>query len=284
MMGFKRYIRPGTVVSVVFHLGVLIAALLSVSPDAFRAPPPDAMLVEVVMPEESPRFEGWPSNLHSSGSGKQPSADGKGPVTQAPPPNPRPQSEQQAQQRPIPPHEAEDATAPRLPAPEAMQADLVHTEKTDPEKQNKSSERQPTVSPPTEPRPEQPNIAEEVRQYVALGGPLGGGFAAPPVGTNILGDDWTAPFRERVGMCSKLEGVEPTDKVSIQIRISFNRDGTLTSPPHLLVPAPSTKQKALMESAVEALQRCQPFTMLPLEKYKQWKTMVVYVTPLLMYR
>jgi len=50
------------------------------------------------------------------------------------------------------------------------------------------------------------------------------------------------------------------------------------------VPAPSTKQKALMESAVEALQRCQPFTMLPLEKYKQWKTMVVYVTPLLMYR
>ena len=28
----------------------------------------------------------------------------------------------------------------------------------------------------------------------------------------------------------------------------------------------------------------QPFTMLPLEKYKQRKTMVVYVTPLLMYR
>jgi hypothetical protein len=165
-----------------------------------------------------------------------------------------------------------------------MQADLVRPEKTDPEKQKKSPERQPAASPPAEQRPEQPNIAEEVEQYVALGGPLGGGFAAPPVGTNILGDDWTAPFRERVAMCSKLEGVEPTDKISIQIRISFNRDGTLTSPPHLLVPAPSTKQKALMESAVEALQRCQPFTMLPLEKYKQWKTMVVYVTPLLMYR
>jgi hypothetical protein len=39
-----------------------------------------------------------------------------------------------------------------------------------------------------------------------------------------------------------------------------------------------------MESAVDALQRCQPFTMLPLEKYQQWKTMMVYVTPLLMYR
>jgi len=121
-------------------------------------------------------------------------------------------------------------------------------------------------------------------QYVALGGPLGGGFAAPPVDTNVLGYDWTAPFRERVGMCSKLDGVEPGDKFSIKIRISFNRDGTLMSPPHLLVPAPSAKQKALMESAVDALQRCQPFTMLPPEKYKQWETMVVYVTPLLVYR
>ncbi len=52
---------------------------------------------------------------------------------------------------------------------------------------------------------------------MALGGPLGDGFAAPPVDTN--------------------------DKVSIKIRISFNRDGTLMSPPHLLVPAPSEKRK-----------------------------------------
>jgi hypothetical protein len=113
-------------------------------------------------------------------------------------------------------------------APKATQAELVRTEKTEPEKQNKSSERQLAASPPTEQSPEQPNIAEEVRQYVALGGPLGGGFAAPPVDTNVLGYDWTAPFRERVGMCSKLDGVEPADKVSIKIRISFKRDGTPT--------------------------------------------------------
>jgi hypothetical protein len=77
-------------------------------------------------------------------------------------------------------------------------------------------------------------------QYVALGGPLGGGFAAPLVNTDVPGYDWTAPFRKRVGVCSKMpEGVDPGDKVSIKIRISFNRDGTLASPPRLLVPAPS---------------------------------------------
>ena len=51
---------------------------------------------------------------------------------------------------------------------------------------------------------------------MALGGPLGGGFAAPPVDTNVSGYDWTTPFRERVSACSKVpEGVDPGDKVSI---------------------------------------------------------------------
>ena len=157
----------------------------------------------------------------------------------------------------------------------------MRAEKTEPEKQNQSSEAQTASSPSTEQTPEQPNIAEAVAQYAALGGPLGGGFAAPPVDTNAPGYDWTMPFRERVGMCSKRpEGVEPGDKFSIKIRISFNRDGTLASPPRLLVPTPSAKQRALMESAVDALQTCQPFTMLPPEKYRQWKTMEVYVIPL----
>ncbi len=280
MIGLKRYIRPGLAVSVIGHLAALIGGLFFVGANAFHAPPPEAMVVEVVTPDEMPRFEGTPSNLHSSGSETPSPANGKGPVTQAPPPQPRPQQQQQSRERPTPQREANEAPAPRPPAPEATQAELVSAEKTELEKQNQSSERQPAASPP-EQTPEQPNIAEAVAQYVALGGPLGGGFAAPPVDTNVPGYDWTAPFRKRVGVCSKVrEGVEPDDKVSIKIRISFNRDGTLVSPPRLLVPAPTAKQQALMESAVEALERCQPFTMLPAEKYKQWKTMVLYVTPL----
>ena len=95
------------------------------------------------------------------------------------------------------------------------------------------------------------------------------------------GYDFTAPFRERVSLCSKLpEGVEAGDKVSIKIRVSFNRDGTLASPPRLLVPAPSAKLQALLETAIDALERCQPFTMPPPEKYKQWETMVFDIMPM----
>jgi hypothetical protein len=281
MTGLKRYIRPGLVVSVGGHLGALIAGLLFVGANAFHPPPPDAMVVEVVTPEDLPRFSGTPSSLRSSGSETPSPSNGKGPVTQAPPPSPRPQPQQQTEQRPTPQQEAKAAAPQHPPAPEAPQAELVRAEKTEPEKQNQPSEAQPASSPPTEPTPEQPNIADLVAQYAMLGGPLGGGFAAPPVDTSVAGYDFTAPFRERVSSCSKLPvGVDPGDKVTIKIRVSFKRDGTLTAPPRLLVPAPTAKQQALMDSAVDALERCQPFTMLPPDKYKQWKTMVLDIFPL----
>ena len=276
MIGLNRYLRLGLAVSVIVHLAALAVGWFLVGASSLHAPPPEAMVVEVVTQDEMPRFEGMPSNLHSSGSETPLPANGKGPVTQAPP-----QHEQQSHQNPIQQREAKETPAPRPPAAEATQAELVRAEKTEPEKQDQSSERQPAASPPREQRPEQPNITEEVAQYLANGGPLGGGFAAPPVETNLSSYDWTVQFRERVGMCSRVPmWIDPTDKVNIKIRISFNRDGTLASPPRSLVAAPSAKQQALMDSAVDALGRCQPFTMLPQEKYKQWKTMEVYVTPL----
>ena len=35
-----------------------------------------------------------------------------------------------------------------------------------------------------------------------------------------------------------------------------------------------------MESAINALQKCQPYTMLPAAKYKQWKTLDLVFSPL----
>jgi hypothetical protein len=277
MIGLKPYLRPGLVVSVIGHLGLLIGGLILAGASASYAPPPDAMVVEVLTPDDMPRFEGTPSSLRSSGSETPTPADGKAPVTQAPPPTPPPQPQQETQQHPDP---QQEAPAPRPPAPEAAAAELVHAEKTDPEKQNQSSEPQPATSPPTQQTPQQSPIADEVAQYLSISESLGGGFAAPPVDTNAAGDDWTLPFRERVSACSKVpDEVGQDDKVIIRIRMSFNRDGTVASPPRLLESAPSAKQRAMMESAVDALERCQPFTMLPPEKYKNWKTMVVYVTP-----
>src|SRR6185312_7644763 len=101
MMGLNRYIRPGLAVSVIGHFAALIVGLFFVGANAFHSPPPEAMVVDVVTPDDIPRFEGMPSNLHSAGSESPSSADGKGPVTQAPPLQPRPQ-QQQSHQRQTP--------------------------------------------------------------------------------------------------------------------------------------------------------------------------------------
>ncbi len=148
------------------------------------------------------------------------------------------------------------------------------------------SEPQPATSrPQPEETPDQPNTAEALAQYALAGGPLGGGFALPPVDTIQAGYDFTAAFRERVSSCSKLmPGITSDDKVTIKIRVSFNRDGSLVSAPRLLGPPASSKQQVLFESAVAALEKCQPYTMLPPERYKQWKTLVLDIFPLNFFR
>jgi hypothetical protein len=72
------------------------------------------------------------------------------------------------------------------------------------------------------------------------------------------------------------------DSVKILVRISLKRDGTLASPPQLLQATLSADAAALMQVAVNALEKCQPFTELPADKYKKWKTLELVVTPLVL--
>jgi hypothetical protein len=68
MIGFKRYIRPGLAVSVIGHLAALIVGLFFVGANAFHAPPPEAMVVEV-------DYRPTPFSLRSAGRRSLPSAN-----------------------------------------------------------------------------------------------------------------------------------------------------------------------------------------------------------------
>jgi hypothetical protein len=256
----RRYIGPGLIISVLVHLAPLLGGVILLSATAFRPPPPEAMDVEVIQLKDAPGF--GPMTTAST------PANGEAPVTQAPPPKPRTERSTEQQESKTAQQESKTAAAQRLPAPEAPQAELA---RADPEKPNEPPEAQPAPPKPDEPTPEQPNFAEMVAEYTRQGG-LFGGFG------HEAGEDFTLPFRERLISCSKRPvGIENNDKVIIRVRITFNQDGSLSSRPRLLVPAPSTKQRALMASVIDALESCQPFTMLPPDKYNQWKTLVWYV-------
>jgi hypothetical protein len=272
MIGLKRYIRPALAVSIIAHVGLLIVGPLLAGVNVLQQPPPppDAMVVEIVTQEDMPRFQGTPSMRRSSGSETSSPSNGPSAVSQAPPPRSHQQPAQQTQQRP--------------PLPDAKASSAQRPTPSD--TQNQSSEPQPATSQAQpEETPDQPKIAEAVAQYALAGGPLGGGFALPPVDTTQEGYDFTTPFRERVSFCSSLQpGVTSNDKVTVKIRVSFNRDGTLAGAPRLVGPPPSLKQQALFESAVTALEKCQPYNMLPPERYKQWKTLVLDIFPLNFFR
>jgi hypothetical protein len=290
MIGLKRFIRLGSVFSVVGHVGFLLLGLLFFGAGADRPAAPEAMTVEIVPPSEAPPFEppqtetpqveGTPLESTSSGSEVSSDSDKGSATAERPRPKTAAPSLQQAQSLSNLQRSASLAAAqPQAAAPDEPQ----------PETQPQASEpllrpTMPTVEP--QPRAEeaahQPKPSEMFAMPLALpGGRLGGGFDAPASNPAMLPHDDTAAFRARVSACSRTPaGIGIDEKVMIVLRISFKRDGTLASQPELLDASLSPDALPLMQIAVDALKRCQPFAELPPDKYKKWKTMELVVTPL----
>jgi len=290
MVKFKRLTRPGVLISVAGHVAALMLSLLFVGANSHEAIPPEAMVVDIVPPDQVPRLQGTPSDRMTSGSDVPLNGPNSAPAQPIPPMAPSPpkaaaqpqqpqQHSQQAQQQSESQRSASQVTAP----PQGPHADLTFAETVKDEiEEIKAAESSPDQAQqhPQE-TPDQPGAAETIARYAIAGGALGGGFNAPPIDTNKAGYDFTAAFRERVSACSSLPaGIWPDDRVSVTLRIFFNRDGTLASPPKALQPIASEKQQALMENSISALERCQPYTMLPADQYKQWKKLDLTFFPM----
>jgi hypothetical protein len=288
MIELQRYIRPGVVVSAIGHIALVVLGLQLVGANSHESVPPDAMVVDIVPPDEAPRFSGTPSNLRTSGSESASPSNAGNAAAQSPPPKPAAPPPQQPQKRPDPQRDARQAAAqaqtPPPPAPHAEMAQPQTANAQTAETETPATQAsEPPPVPPSEHAQEsqdEPGAADLLARLALAGGRLGGGFPAPPIDASFAGYDFTTPFRERVSSCSALPaGIEARDKVSLKVRVSLNPDGTLASPPQALEPVMSWKQQALMQSASDALQRCQPYTMLPAEKYKQWKTLDLVIVP-----
>ena len=57
------------------------------------------------------------------------------------------------------------------------------------------------------------------------------------------------------------------------LRIALDPDGTLVAEPTLIRGPASLAGPPLVESAKQALQKCQPYGALPADKYKDWKVL-----------
>jgi hypothetical protein len=247
-------------VSIAVHLTVLTVGLGYAGVRPFETTPVKAIAVDIVTPAE---------------------------VKEAPP---------EALPKPTPPLEIPDLSAKDQPvaaskpaaAPPPQQAAAMPaaTSAAAPKTEAKQATVQPAAtasSPAPQPswRPPEPDLSVKYQVNLGLPGrPGGDDFDTMAFSAAKVPADDIARFREHLKTCSVLPAsIAPTDMVTIRLRVSFLTDGTLASAPLLIEASASAKGPPLMQAAIEALAACQPYAVLPADKYNEWKVLDLSFTP-----
>jgi hypothetical protein len=279
MVGFRQYLRPEIAASAIAHLSIVALVFVYAEAHPFASVATQSVNVDIVTPDEiEPKPEPAPSP--SPQLPPDLSVLTKPAETPAPPP---------AAQTPSPPRQAAHANrkeAAVRPQPEPSPAQTLPQPQA-----HAAPPPAPAASPLVGYMPPEPDVT--VKYNVMLGLPEAlppsvmsadagdrkgdGGDAATKA--NVGGDMVTA-FRGRIKQCSKLpSSLSPSDDLMIKLRILMTPDGRLAAEPMVKEGTASMKAVDLKNSAVAALSACQPYTMLPAEKYQEWKVIDLTFTP-----
>ena len=201
------------------------------------------------------------------------------------PPSSPPKSEQQSQNQP---QKAASAPAPQPPQP-APQSPPA-------QQQAQSSASSPAAAPPQQqqaalqpppPPPQQPPAAQAapqsdpditVKYGVMLGLP---GFGGAPASeqADVAKTD-IAAFHRHLRTCLKLPAeVARNDDAMVKLRAQLSPDGRLVAEPTVIEVRRPAKAALLMQAAKHALEACQPYSMLPADKYNEWRVLDLPFTP-----
>jgi hypothetical protein len=284
MVGIRQFIRPEIAASAIAHLSIVALVLVYAEAHPFGNVPTQAVNVDIVTSDEIEK-KPEPAPTASPQLPTDLSALTKA-ETPAPPPAAQPASP--APRQAARPNRKEAAVRPR-PEPSPAQ----------PQSQSQAQAPMPpspvsaaaAPSPSAGYLPPQPDVT--VKYNIMLGLPEAlppsvlsadagerkgdGGDAAAKAD---VGGDMVMAFRSRIKECSKLpSSLSPSDDVMIKLRILMTPDGRLAAAPMVKEGTASMKAVDLRDGAVSALSACQPFTMLPREKYQEWKVIDLTFTP-----
>ncbi|MDO9299411.1 hypothetical protein [Bradyrhizobium sp.] len=268
-------IRAGIAASAIAHLSVLILVLLFSEVHPFGSATADTVAVNIVTPEEvaekkpepamapeiKPTFD-LPAPLPPSSSPAPAPAHASAPA-------PAPASRAAAQKAPPPPAgqktaatqppSAQPPSTPPLPAYAAPQPDLSI-------KYNVMLGLPPAMSPDLPP--------------ARSGDRPGEPFDGPASTSADIASGLVAEFRRHLRTCLKLPpSIAPSDRLKIKLRVFMDLEARLAAEPVLIEASASPKGPALMQAAMAALQACQPYAMLPADRYGEWKVLDLSFTP-----
>ncbi|HEY2249264.1 MAG TPA: hypothetical protein VGH70_17620 [Bradyrhizobium sp.] len=274
-MGFRQFLRPEIMASAIAHVSILALVFVYAEAHPFGSVPSETVNVDIVTPDEiGQRAEPLPSPLPPtdlSALTKPAETAASLPAAQTASPLPRQAARPNRKEAAIRP-EPSPAQPPQVQAaPQPGPA--------------------PAPAPSSGFVPPEPDLT--VKYNVMLGLPEAlppsvlsadagdkkgdGGDAAAKA---EVGTDMVTAFRGRIRECSKLPpSLSPSDDLMIKLRILMTRDGRLAAQPMVKEGSASLKAVDLRDGAVVALSACQPYTMLPPERYDEWKVIDLTFTP-----
>jgi hypothetical protein len=289
-MKVRQYIRPDIVASAIAHLSVLAALFALTEVHPFGGVTAEPITVDIVRldevgtkvePDLQPQLPS--SDVAAGNKAAQPLGEPAPEESAAPPPQLQPPSQQQKEAARQQKEQAKQSQQPPQPQPQPQAAQL------------------PPPPPPAPSSslgytPPEPDLT--VKYHVMLGLPEDMSVTLPKSSGDRAedksgdGGDATAStkadlsssvieeFRRHLKTCSKLPAsVTPSDKIVVKLRVVMTPQGRLASDPILMAASASAKGPLLMQSAMAALNACQPYTMLPPNRYGEWKVIDLLFTP-----
>lgn len=239
--------------SVIVHLAIVAAVLLYAGVRPFQTGGASAITVDLVEPDEIK-----PPEPAAKPPEPEPTLPDLKPTVETPQPS-EPQLPPQPQQ-------------PQQPAAPEQHADA-------PQAAQQSQPQPPAATPAFTPPP--PDLTVQYGVMLGLPEPLGkSDFDTTATDSARLAATDIAAFRRHLRSCATMpDTVDAGDDVWVKLRAAFTTDGHLAAQPLLIEGKASPKALALAHGAIAALQACQPYAMLPPDKYNEWKVLDLEFSP-----
>jgi hypothetical protein len=295
-MQIRQLIQPGITASALAHVLLLGLVVLFSEVHPFGTVTAEPIAVDLVTPDEIAKKPDEPKPDSDKLQLQLPKEDVTAPPQQAassPPAAPA-----------SPPAAAPAKQQPRAGRPDRQEAATA----TQPQSaQPQPTQPQPAQQPSSPPPPTMPAAPQQQQQLaytppepdvtVKYGVMLGLPDALPPLpssasdkpgdGTDAnassaanIASNLVAKFREHLKSCAKLPAsVAHSDNIFVKLRVLMTPQARLAAEPILIEGSASMKALDLKESAVRALSACQPYDMLPADRYGEWKVLDLPFTP-----
>ena len=287
-----QFIGWGIAASVLAHILLAGTIVLSTDVRTYDQAAPDPIPVDVVTeaPEKAPEPIPTPTPT--------PSPDLTLPNLSASP-SPQPASSQQAAAQPAP--QPQPSPQPQPTPRETAKPQAKTAPQSQPAPQPQTS---PSPQPQAEPQPAAPPASPAGQGYipaqpdltVKYGVMLGLPETLPPLAksadnhdddkdagstaTSNLATDLVTAFRDHLRSCSRLPAsISSADNVRVKLRVIMRPDGRLAAEPDVIEVVSPLKALQLKQAAVTALAACQPYGMLPPDRYREWRVLELSFTP-----